>query len=80
MYWKMSIDLSYPLVPSMGQLNPLDGFITYNELIENVPLKKSDLNYEINDMVNICRKMSWNTTRILLVSVVSYLMLQELHN
>ncbi len=62
MYWKMSIDLSYPLVPSMGQLNPLDGFITYNELIENVPLKKSDLNYEINDMVNICRNMSWNTT------------------
>ncbi len=62
MYWKMSIDLSYPLVPSMGQHDPLDGFITYNELIENIPLKKSDLSYEINDMVNICRNMSWNTT------------------
>lgn len=32
MYWKMSIDLTYPLVPSMGKHDPLDGFITYNEL------------------------------------------------
>lgn len=28
MYWKMSIDLSRPLVPSMGQHDPLDGYIT----------------------------------------------------
>ena len=32
MYWKMSIDLTYPLVPSMGQHDPLDGFVTYCEL------------------------------------------------
>jgi hypothetical protein len=32
MYWKMSIDLSYPLVSSMGQHDALDGFITYQEL------------------------------------------------
>lgn len=31
-YWKMSIDLSYPLVSSMGQHDPLDGLITYSEL------------------------------------------------
>ena len=43
MYWKMSIDLSSPFVPSMGQHDPLDGSITYNELIGNVPLKESDL-------------------------------------
>jgi hypothetical protein len=29
MYWKMSIDLARPLVPSMGQHDPLDGYITY---------------------------------------------------
>ncbi|HSQ94198.1 MAG TPA: hypothetical protein VLL74_07885 [Methanoregula sp.] len=29
MYWKMSIDLSRPLVPSMGQHDPLDGLLTY---------------------------------------------------
>jgi len=28
MYWKMSIDLSLPLVPSMGQHDPLDGLVT----------------------------------------------------
>jgi hypothetical protein len=32
MYWKMSIDLSRPLVLSMGHHDPLDGFVTYNEL------------------------------------------------
>lgn len=29
MYWKMSIDLTRPLVSSMGQLDPLDGYVTY---------------------------------------------------
>jgi hypothetical protein len=32
MYWKMSIDLSRPLVASMGQHDPLDGYITTLEL------------------------------------------------
>lgn len=32
MVWKMSIDLSRPLVPAMGQHDPLDGFITCHQL------------------------------------------------
>jgi hypothetical protein len=32
MYWKLSIDLSRPLVASMGQHDPLDGLITCAEL------------------------------------------------
>lgn len=32
MVWKMSIDLSRPLVSSMGQHDPLDGLVTYLEL------------------------------------------------
>ncbi|TMA80641.1 MAG: hypothetical protein E6J72_07655 [Deltaproteobacteria bacterium] len=32
MYWKMSIDLRRPLVPSMGQHDPLDGFVTLAQL------------------------------------------------
>jgi hypothetical protein len=32
MYWKMSIDLSRPLVPSMGHHDPLDGFVTLVQL------------------------------------------------
>ncbi len=32
MYWKMSIDLSHPLVRSMGQHDPLDGYVTCAQL------------------------------------------------
>jgi hypothetical protein len=32
MYWKMSIDLSRPLVLAMGQHDPLEGFVTSTEL------------------------------------------------
>jgi hypothetical protein len=32
MYWKMSIDLSRPLVPFMGQLDPLVGYIVFCKL------------------------------------------------
>jgi hypothetical protein len=34
--WKMSIDLSRPLVRTMGQHDPLDGFVTCLELQETV--------------------------------------------
>lgn len=32
MFWKMSVDLSRPVVPSMGHHDPLDGFVTYTQL------------------------------------------------
>ncbi|MDA3786753.1 MAG: hypothetical protein PF568_07740 [Deltaproteobacteria bacterium] len=32
MYWKMSIDLSRPLVRSMGQHDPLDGYVAGREI------------------------------------------------
>jgi len=66
MYWKMSIDLSYPLVPSMGHHDPLDGFITYSQL-QATATKYSeasaqpDLFREIADMENICEGKSWTT-------------------
>jgi hypothetical protein len=66
MYWKMSIDLSYPLVESMGHHDPLDGFITYYQLqttamndTHNPPW--SDLSAEISDMVTICEEKNWTT-------------------
>lgn len=37
MYWKMSIALDRPLVPSMGHHDPLDGFLTYLELQAATP-------------------------------------------
>ena len=66
MYWKMSIDLSRPLVPSMGQHDPLDGLITYRQLQAiSAKSKKStagqDLESEIADMVQMCEGMTWDT-------------------
>lgn len=64
MYWKMSIDLSRPVVHSMGQHDPLEGFITYSEL--QVTYREAfgqslDLRAEIADMARICRDQSWFT-------------------
>ncbi|MGC1454424.1 MAG: hypothetical protein WA946_04475 [Nitrospirota bacterium] len=66
MYWKMSIDLSYPLVTSMGQHDPLDGLITYLQLqptAVNDPDKSADfdLSAEIKDMAAMCEGKSWAT-------------------
>ncbi len=63
MYWKMSIDLMYPLVPSMGQHDPLDGFITYSELqaaAQDFKLQL-DLKSEIVDMAGICHGINMGT-------------------
>jgi hypothetical protein len=65
MYWKMSIDLSYPLVPSMGLHDSLDGLVTYSQLqataAEDPEQLTRDLRAEILDMTNMCEGKSWAT-------------------
>jgi hypothetical protein len=66
MYWKMSIDLSRPLVPSMGQHDPLDGYITYSRLQRCLPegqveMTGADLHDEITGMAELCGGQSWAT-------------------
>jgi len=53
MYWKMRIDLSRPLVPAMGQHDPLDGLVTYSELA--MAVGEAGLTAEIADLARICR-------------------------
>jgi len=60
MYWKMSTDLTRPLVPSMGQHDPLDGFVTCFELFETATKifrQPADnvLEREMADLTGICR-------------------------
>jgi hypothetical protein len=60
MYWKMSTDLTRPLVPSMGQHDPLDGFVTCCELRETATRifeepDKNVLEREMADLAGICR-------------------------
>jgi hypothetical protein len=65
MYWKMSIDLSYPLVPSMGHHDPLDGLITYHQIQATAAALPNtsgpDLDAEIADMELLCRGKNWAT-------------------
>lgn len=64
MYWKMSIDLSYPLVHAMGQHDPLDGLVAYVTLQSTSPKESSwpSLDSEINDMKSMCEQMEWKTS------------------
>ena len=66
MHWKMSIDLSYPLVLVMGQQDPLDGLVTYSELqatasADFADSSLPDLSTDISDMADICREEDWQT-------------------
>jgi hypothetical protein len=66
MYWKMSIDLSHPLVTAMGQHDPLDGLITCRELQAVVPQDVDratwpDLRFEIAEMEDMCAGRGWVT-------------------
>ena len=66
MYWKMSIDLSRPLVPSMGQHDALDGLITYLQLMETAmdgPEMSAELHLgtEISEAVAMCEGENWFT-------------------
>jgi hypothetical protein len=60
MYWKMSIDLTHPLVLSMGQHDPLDGFVTYSELQAAATKNFEESSFpslqrEIAEMAKICQ-------------------------
>lgn len=58
LYWKMSIDLSRPLVAAMGHHDPLEGYITYLELQSAAPAM---LEKEVLEMKELCRGRDWTT-------------------
>jgi hypothetical protein len=62
-HWKMSIDLSRPLVPSMGLHDPLEGFITYSQVqaAGGGDEPQLDLSDEIKELAAICRGRNWAT-------------------
>ena len=65
LYWKMSIDLSRPLVAAMGHHDPLDGLITCLEIREQTArqpeLRPPDLDAQIIDLAEICQGANWTT-------------------
>jgi hypothetical protein len=66
LYWKMSIDLSRPLVSSMGQHDPLDGFVTLVQLQSTALALTSSpagprLDAEIADLASMMKGQDWTT-------------------
>lgn len=61
MVWKMSIDLSRPLVPSMGAHDPLDGLLTLCDLQATAPAGARALREEIVELAGMCRGRRWAT-------------------
>jgi hypothetical protein len=65
-YWKMSTDLSRPLVSASGLHDALDGFITFREaqrVAAGSPGKAraADLNAAIESLSVLCRQRDWTT-------------------
>lgn len=61
MAWKMSVDLSRPLVPSMGSHDPLDGLLTLCELHAAAPGDEPVLETEIGELAEMCEGRRWAT-------------------
>jgi hypothetical protein len=62
MAWKLSIDLSRALVPSMGQHDPLDGLITFRVLRAHRPAPGDPgLTWEIQELELMAKRLEWRT-------------------
>ncbi len=64
MVWKMSIDLTRPLVPSMGHHDPLDGLVSSLELQTDKRFDACDgpdLSTAITDFTRMCEQSAWAT-------------------
>jgi hypothetical protein len=64
--WKMSIDLSRPLVAAMGQHDPLDGLTTYQELRHGalrarLGPESAALEGPIAELRSLCQGLDWST-------------------
>ncbi len=61
MVWKMSIDLTRPLVASMGAHDPLDGLLTLSDLAATASDGTELLRDEIAELADMCRGRRWAT-------------------
>ena len=65
-YWKMTTDLSRPLVPATGLHDALDGFLTFREAqhaIAKMPtdVRVTDLGAAIEVLSTLCQHRDWTT-------------------
>jgi len=60
LFWKMSVDLSYPQVLSMGAHDPLDGYLTALECRMKASNEYDFTDY-LDNLETICRGKNWQT-------------------
>jgi hypothetical protein len=65
-YWKVSTDLSRPLVPAIGLHDALDGFITFREAQHALAKSPThagaaDLSSAIESLSTLCQHRNWTT-------------------
>ena len=66
LFWKMNVDLTYPVVPSMGHHDPLDGYVTLLEIDRSLPpgdrgRPALDLSSELSVFKQLCIGRDWMT-------------------
>lgn len=64
LYWKMSVDLTYPQVKSMGAHDPLEGYLTAIEC-EMKSTAKYDFSEYLRRLEKICEGKNWRTSETL---------------
>jgi hypothetical protein len=64
-YWKMSIDLTRPLVSSMGHLDPLDGLVMLYELNRAYSPRDDSFRDELITLSEICSNSHWRAMDML---------------
>lgn len=62
MHWKMNIDLSKPVVTSMGAHDPLEGLVGAAAAMDAMPESRPALEMFEEELKRICRGMDWFTT------------------
>ncbi len=62
MYWKMSTDLSRPLVFSMGAHDPLEGLILALSVQQALPSKTKEFQPLLDNLRELCSNQSWTTS------------------
>ncbi|AVR45932.1 hypothetical protein C7S20_12085 [Christiangramia fulva] len=61
MYWKMSTDLSRPLVKSMGAHDPLEGLVCTLAILERFPDHLPEFDYMLTEFEKMCEGQNWKT-------------------
>lgn len=61
MYWKMSTDLSRPLIERMGAHDPLEGLLTTYKLLDRFPGKLPEYSFLVNGFEKLCKNENWET-------------------